>query len=129
MSLIIIIDYTADVPLSLKTLTNLEWNEQGQTKTFSVAAKVSSQWLQFGVMLDHEPSQLKDWIKECDDSIVWKNVMESWLNKEGTDDYPATWDGFYSLLKYLKLSEAISDLNQALMCHQLLKKKSCYGQL
>ena len=113
----------AAVPLSLKTLTLLKWrNEEGRVETFRLASRVSSEWPTFGTLLDQSLDQLNHWdSKHRGNSLnIWKEMMDHWLTAEGTEDYPATWEGLYSLLDDLDLPSIAAELRHAVcMCAKL----------
>ena len=107
----------AGIPLSLKTLTLLKWkNEQGYVETFRLANRVCSKWQHFGTMLEQESNQLNSWAqKHSNDCLkIWKEVMDHWLAVEGTHDYPATWEGLYTLLEDLEFFKVAADLKSAI---------------
>lgn len=104
------------VPLSLKTLTLLKWrDEHGFEQTFRLVDKVSAEWMQFGLLLDIGMNQLKEWGDQHRGkaSNCWKEVMEHWLERDGTCDYPATWEGVYDLLKDMSCSKVAEDVQKA----------------
>ena len=84
-------------------------------KTFSLVYKVSTKWQEFGSRLGQAPNLLKGWHKKHHGNAIqiWKEVMEHWLCSGGTQDYPATWEGLYSLLDDLRLSTVTAELRLA----------------
>ena len=107
-----VISYSA-IPLSLKTLTRLEWKDgQGRVKTFSLVYKVSSKWQEFCTRLGQDPKHLTK--KHRGNGIkIWKEVMDEWLSDGGTQDYPATWEGLCLLLDNMNLSSVTTELRHA----------------
>ena len=115
MITILLFTDSAAVPLSLKTLSRLEWKEQGKVKTFCLVYEVSTRWQEFDTRLGQDPNLLKGWHKKHHGNgiKVWKEVMEHWLSSGGTEDYSATWEGLYSLLDDMKLSTVSAELKLA----------------
>ena len=54
-----------------------------------------------GMLLGLSLNQLDAWDAEYrgNASRCWNRVMDQWLTQGGSDDYPATWEGLYTLLK------------------------------
>ena len=98
---------------------------------------VSAKWYEFGMTLDLKLNKLDAWKTQYqgDAAICWNKVcgsllcalvvnwfynfgiqvMDDWLTRGGSRDYPATWEGLYSLLNDLgygnvavKLEKAVS---------------------
>ncbi len=84
-------------------------------KTFALVYKVSAKWQEFGTRLGQDLNQMKSWAeKHRGNGIkIWKEVMDCWLTEGGTRDYPATWEGLYSLLDGLNLSAVAVELRHA----------------
>lgn len=101
---------------SPKTLSLIKWkDEQGQEQTFHLIDRVSAKWTEFGTLLDLTPNQLAVLKQESSGNIAlcWKKVMEHWLSGGGKGDYPATWEGLYSLLEDVQCSGVANKLKKA----------------
>ena len=82
--------------------------------------RVSAEWRRFGTLLGISRNQLKAWDRENrgDVTMCWEDVMEHWLSGGGTHDYPATWEGLYTLLRDCNFSTVAADLQMAVSeCH------------
>ena len=103
--------------ISLSTasaLNLLKWkDEQGQEQTISLVREVSASWYDFGMILGFSFNELDSWNSEYQGNThkCWNKVMESWLSKGGTRDYPASWKGLCTLLEDLEFSR-VSQLMQ-----------------
>jgi hypothetical protein len=107
---------STNVRLSMISLTLIKWrNEQGAHE-FRLISQVISKWRDFGVSFGCEQSELESWEIQYHWNAVrcWEKVMSEWLNRAGTDDYPATWWGLIQVLEDLKLSKAARELVRAL---------------
>ena len=60
-------------------------------------------WYDFGLLLGIGFNELDAWKIQYqgDATICWNKVMDDWLTRGGSHDYPATWEGLYSLLNDL----------------------------
>ena len=105
-----------NVPLSLKSLQLLKWNdENGRPHAFHLVDRVSVEWKKYGIFLGFELNQLDVWKQESLGNLTtcWLRVMEEWLTKGSTQDYPATWEGLYTLLKDCDHSEVANELEKS----------------
>ena len=112
------IDYVyAGVPLTIGTLTLLKWvDDQGRQQNFCLDSKVSSKWKEIGGQFEREESELEGWsykfqgiIKRC-----WFQVMNQWLENDGTKKYKATWGGVLKVLEYVEYNDVARDLKRVL---------------
>lgn len=71
--------------------------------------------MKFGRLLGLSTNQLRTWERQNLGSMVmcWVEVMEHWLTEGGTHDYPATWEGLYTLLNDSERSVVARDLKRA----------------
>jgi hypothetical protein len=94
-------------PLSLETLTLLKWEDRhGHQRTFRLEDMVSAKWMKFGLRVGLTMDQLEFLEKRYKNaSRCWLEVMRHWLNDGGTQHYPATWEGLYTLMRDCDLSE------------------------
>jgi hypothetical protein len=109
------------VPLSLETLTLLKWeDEHGHQQTFSLEDMVSAEWMKFGLRVSLTMNRLKGWERQFheDSTRCWREVMEHWLNNGGTEHYPTTWEGLYTLVRDCDLQQAAMALLKALKYSQ-----------
>ena len=111
----------AAVPLSLNALTLLKWRDASECEQrLSLVDEVSFGWITFGLRVGLKMDRLKAWEKQYheDTTRCWLEVMEHWLNKEGTDDYPAMWEGLHTLLKDAGHPKVAHTLEAAFQCHK-----------
>ncbi len=103
--------------VSLRKLTLLKWKDQDVVKTFRLLDEVSGKWQLFGTLLGLSTNKLLVWEKEHPKNITMccNKVMEYWL-VGGCTDYPATWEGMYTLLEDAELSEIAKELKKAIDC-------------
>ena len=78
----------------------LKWrDEQSYKQEFRLVNEVSAKWEQFGYHVglnENETTALKrEHLGNC--TLCWNAVMAHWLN-QGSERYPVTWRGLYSLL-------------------------------
>ena len=62
-------------------------------------------------------NQLDGWESEYRGAVsrCWNKVMEHWLDEGGvTEDYPATWEGLYTLLEDVQCTQVAEELKNAL---------------
>jgi hypothetical protein len=102
------------VRLSLETLTLLKWEDCQQT--FSLEDMVSAKWMKFGLRVGLTMNRLESWEEQYNKnaSRCWLKVMGHWLNNGGTEHYPATWEGLYTLVRDCDLPEVALSLLKAL---------------
>ena len=102
--------------ISLSTVSSLnllKWkNEQGQEQTICLVREVSASWDDFGMILGFSFNELDSWKSEYQGNTrkCWNKVMESWLSKGGTRDYPSSWKGLCTLLNdlgFAKISQVM----------------------
>lgn len=101
--------------LSIVTLHLIKWRDaRGQTQTFRLVDRVSASWRRFGMILRLAENQLEKWDDEYrgDANNCWARVMGEWLN-QCTEDYPASWEGLYTLLDDAEFSEVAQELRKA----------------
>lgn len=114
MTHILLFDIPA-VILSLKSLKLIKWRDQDNSnvKSFSLESKVSSVWDEMGILLGIEPDILSGWKQECQGKAdsCWNKVMAYWIHN-GSDYYPATWDGLFVLLRDSKRSTIAEELKR-----------------
>lgn len=105
--------FTEAVPLSLKNLTLLKWNdEHGNEQSFRLVDHVSSKWREIGTLLGASPNMVDAWENQGDTVRCWNVVMEHWIAEGGTCDYPATWKNLYTLLIDIKCSVIARNLKK-----------------
>ena len=105
-----------NVPLSLKSLQLLKWDdENGQPHDFHLVKRVSVEWRKYGTFLGFEQNQLDVWKHESlgDLTACWLKVMQEWLTGKSMQDYPITWEGLYTLLKDCDHSQIAIELEKA----------------
>ena len=106
------------IALRLRSLNHLRWiDEQGQEQDIRLVKKVSAKWYEFGMFLGTGLNELDAWRIQYqgDAGICWNKVMNEWLVKGGSHDYPATWEGLCILLNDLDFGNVARDL-QKIVC-------------
>ena len=100
---------------------------------------VSAKWYEFGMTLGLKLNKLDAWKTQYqgDAAICWNKVcgslllcalvanwllitlvcqvMDDWLTRGGSRDYPATWEGLYSLLNDLGYGNVAVKLKKAVL--------------
>ena len=105
-----------DIPLSLKTLTLLKWQDsKGGWLKFQLANKVSAKWRDFGYRFGQE-DELEEVEEECRGKPrrCWCKVMSKWMENGGTPAYPASWEGLITALEDVEYCEVAKELERAL---------------
>ena len=77
--------------------------------------KVSTRWRALGIRLGIEPNRLDGWERQHrgDDTRCWEEVMDVFITRGSTRDYPHTWEGVYQLLEDIKCGGIAIDLKEA----------------
>ena len=104
--------------LSLPSLYRLKWmDEEGQEQQFRLIKKVSARWYEFGLLLGADFNELDSWESQYrgDADMCWIRVIDNWLTRGGSRDYPATWEGLYSLLDDLEFGSVAVKLKKAVL--------------
>ena len=97
----------------LKHLLLIKWESEGAEHSYRLVNNVSSKWQKFGLMIDLTKNQMKNWAKETDNEECWERVMEAWLEGQGQDEYPLTWEGLFKLLKDVEFQGVVPALKRA----------------
>ena len=106
--------------VSLSLLNLLKWkDEEGQEQEYRVVDEVSAKWYEFGMLLGFKLNQLDAWDTEYlkNASRCWNRVMDQWLTQGGSHDYPATWEGLYTLLRDTGFASTARKLKNAVVSH------------
>ena len=106
--------------LRLSLLNLLKWkDEDGQEQELRVVNEVGAKWYDFGMLLGLNLSQLNSWNVQyqADASKCWNTVIDQWLSQGGTRDYPATWEGLYTLLRDTGYTKVAQKLKNAVVKH------------
>ncbi len=76
-------------------------------------------WKDFGLRLNMTLNDLEALEREHRGNArdIWNRVMDHWLAGRGGCDYPASWEGLYTLLRDLDLSEVANELEKAVNGH------------
>ena len=79
--------------------------------------RVSAKWYNFGMLLGLDLNQLDGWEAEYrgNASRCWNRVMNQWLTQGGSHDYPATWEGLYTLLRDTEFPNIATKLKNAVV--------------
>ena len=86
---------------------------------FQLVSQVSAKWKDFGLLLNVTLNDLEALEQEHRGNAknIWNRVMDHWLAGKGGYDYPASWEGLYTLLKDLDFSEVSDELEKAVSGH------------
>ena len=101
--------------LSIGALHHLKWiNEKGHTMSYKLVGKISTKWRDIGLAIGLTIDQLTAWDYQYRGNVIlcWTRVMECWLKGE-SDEYPATWNGLYTLLEDMELARVSLELKKA----------------
>ena len=81
--------------------------------------EVGANWYDFGMILGVGLNQLDAWDAQYrgDARKCWNKVMEHWLAEGGSQDYPATWEGLYTLLNDLGFAKVSKLMRKAVERH------------
>lgn len=93
---------------SLKALLLIQWTDKtGSNRTFQLVEKAGARWKDIGTLLGIPQSKLDSWGAHYNNKApkCWQKVMKCWLKRRPSDEYPATWEGLYSLLGTLGCAE------------------------
>ena len=76
-------------------------DENRKESKFILAENISAKWWTIGHLIKMTMNTLKGYEKEFnkDNSRCWAEVMQRWMEGQGNNIYPQTWDGLYKLLK------------------------------
>ena len=85
----------------------------GVVHRFCLVNHVSAKWKKFGHLINLTEYQMKSWAKETDNEGCWMKVMEAWLEGQGQDMYPPTWQGLFEMLEDIEFGGVVRDLKEA----------------
>lgn len=96
---------------SLSELDLLKWaDSEGNSQTFSIVGKISSDWRRIGLRIGIENNVLDGWEKRHSDSYqLCIDVFGHWLNGGG-ETYTTSWAGLSELLKDMGYSQIVTEL-------------------
>ena len=78
-------------------------------------SEVSAKWKEFGLRLGMILNDLEALEREYTNAKDLMNkVIDHWLAGKAACDYPVTWEGLYSLLRDIELSETANQLEKAI---------------
>ena len=80
---------------------------------------MSAKWWTFGIRVGITMNQLEGWERQFheDSRRCWQKVVQHWLNDDGTQYYPSTWEGLYTLVRDCGFHEVAVSLQKALVLH------------
>ena len=100
--------------LALKDLQLLKWTSpDGVVHRYRLVNHVSAKWKKFGRLINLTENQMKNWAKETDNEGCWERVMETWLEGQGQDVYPPTWQGLFEMLEDVQFGGVVPALKEA----------------
>ena len=106
--------------IDLSLLNLIKWkDEEGREQELRVVDQVSSKWREFGMLLGFSHDQLDAWRDQhlADANKCWNRVINQWLTEGGSRRYPATWEGFYALLRDTRFRNIAKKLKNAVARH------------
>lgn len=104
-------------PLCMGTLILIKWRDSdGRQRKFHLVKKVSHKWRMFGFRFQRGNNEMDALEEECSrkSEQCWIKVMSEWLDEEGTEEYPATWEGILLVLEDVELSTIAKQLRKVL---------------
>ena len=107
----------AEFSPSLKSLGLITWKDKfGHEQKFQLVSEVSVKWKEFGLRLGMTLNDLEALEREYRGNAkdIWNKVMDHWLAGKAARDYPVSWEGLYSLLRDVELSETANQLEKAI---------------
>ena len=92
-------------------------DEEGQEQELRLIKNVSARWYEFGLLLGVGFNELEVWEAQHrgDANKCWNKVINDWLTRGGSRDYPSIWEGLYSLLNDLELGSVAMKLEKAVL--------------
>jgi hypothetical protein len=112
------------IPLSNESLKLLQWKDnEGYEHSFSLVNQVGMRWRTTGLCLGLVKSHLQELDKEtrnkyCNNespNFSWSRIMGQWMDRGGTSDYPASWNGVDKLLRDIGHTRDAEELRRALL--------------
>ena len=99
----------------------IKWVDANGKQEFKLGQKISSKWRDIGYQIDMTQNELDGLGKQKgqDSDECWTAVMGKWLQGQGSSDYPVTWEGLYTLLDDIGVSEITAGLKKAVICAKL----------
>lgn len=103
----------------MRKLNILKWrDDNGRKETFRLIEEISTEWKNIGLILGLKTNLLDEFEEQHHGNVktCWTKVMECWLNGDGgdfEDEYPATWEGLYTLLDDAQRSTVSGQLKEA----------------
>lgn len=101
------------LPLTMKYLQLIK-SKDGKHR-FELIQRTSTKWREIGVLINIESNMLDEYWKESQSTATrcWEKVMQAWMNGQGQEDYPITWEGLYSILTDVHSANIAQDLRKA----------------
>ena len=96
----------------MKHLVNLTWKDGSQTKKeLKIINIACAKWEDIGILVGVDQASLEELSeKNIINSKKFRDVLKKWIDKGGTETYPATWMGLQTVLRdieYAALAEKI----------------------
>ena len=101
---------------ALKDLQLLKWTSpDGVVHRYRLINHVSAKWKKFGQLISLTENKMENWAKdsETDNEGRWVKVMEAWLEGQGQDAYPPTWQGLFEMLEDVQFGGVVPALKEA----------------
>lgn len=101
---------------SLNLLTRIEWqDEQEGTQELRIIKSISHKWEMVGTLLG-QADDLDNYKKSLgnDNFKCCYRVINTWIEKNGSPQFPLTWEGVYALL-------SCADVDERHLAEQMMK--------
>lgn len=82
---------------------------------FELVKKVSTKWRELGLLVELESNTLDEYWSQSQSSasLCWERVMQVWLDGQGEEDYPVTWEGLCRMLRDIRCPHVADELMEA----------------
>ena len=96
-------------------ITGIKWrDENGRESTFTLEENISAKWRRIGHLIKLTSDTLNSYeVQYKENSRRWEEVMQRWMDGQGTDIYPKTWDGLYQIIKDVNSPQVATELQRA----------------
>lgn len=101
---------------SLSTLSLIKWTDNdGKTHKLELFDEICGKWKCIGIRLGLKSDTLDNYEQKSKDNVErCQNVFTHWINNNGHQDYPLTWDGLHILLCDIGKSSVAETLKEGL---------------
>ena len=75
--------------------------------------EVGTKWKDIGYQIDISPRELEEMGRKNSIDECCEKVLSEWLNEQGANYYPVTWEGLYLLLRDVNAAKEAECLKEA----------------